>query len=83
MIEICKLTLTNPLFPDECLSNTACGSNALCHNTHGNHTCECIKGYHGNPYDGCVDINECRLNPCGPGAKCTNHLGDYSCQVNK
>ena len=37
---------------DECLGNTACGSNALCVNTVGNHTCECQQGFQGNPYNG-------------------------------
>ncbi len=27
----------------------------------------------------CADIDECRTNPCGPGAKCTNLLGDFQC----
>ena len=27
----------------------------------------------------CVDINECRSDPCGPGAKCVNQIGGYAC----
>lgn len=92
---------------NECLSNNACGSNALCINTVGNYTCECLEGFVGNPYDGvsraidleqsgkfarvslhdynrpslqCVDVNECRSNPCGSGAKCVNQIGGYVCQ---
>ena len=37
---------------DECLKPGACGSNALCINTVGNHTCQCQEGFTGNPYNG-------------------------------
>ena len=68
---------------DECLSNTACGSNSICINSVGNYTCECQSGFEGDPYTGCADIDECRLNPCGKGTKCTNLIGDFQCQCEK
>lgn len=58
----------------------ACGIHADCHNLPGNHTCLCVEGFEGNPYDGCVDVNEC-LYPesCGPEALCTNLEGGHRC----
>ncbi|CAB4059875.1 unnamed protein product [Lepeophtheirus salmonis] len=46
----------------------------------GNHTCSCIQGFQGDPYNGCVDIDECRSNSCGYGAICTNQIGGYICE---
>lgn len=37
---------------DECSRPGACGSNALCINTVGNHTCQCQEGFTGDPYTG-------------------------------
>ena len=39
---------------DECLKPGACGSNAICLNSVGNHTCQCLEGFSGNPYDGVI-----------------------------
>lgn len=58
-----------------------CGINADCENTPGNYSCLCKNGYHGDPYNGCVDIDEClEPNICGPGAVCTNLEGSYVCR---
>ena len=27
----------------------------------------------------CVDANECRSNPCGPGAVCSNEIAGFTC----
>ena len=37
---------------NECLKPNVCGSNAVCLNQVGNHTCQCLEGFQGNPYDG-------------------------------
>lgn len=65
---------------DECANPKACGANAICHNTPGNYTCECPRGFVGNPFDGCVDQNECENpNACAPGALCANVVGGREC----
>ena len=28
----------------------------------------------------CADLDECRGRPCGPGARCTNQIGGYTCE---
>ncbi|PIN19067.1 Serine/threonine protein kinase [Handroanthus impetiginosus] len=46
--------------------------------------CNCLTGFHGNPYlvDGCPDIDECTtLKPCE--GECTNLPGNYSCSCPK
>ncbi|PIN23594.1 Serine/threonine protein kinase [Handroanthus impetiginosus] len=48
------------------------------------HRCNCLTGFHGNPYlvDGCQDIDECTtLKPCE--GTCTNLPGNYSCSCPK
>jgi hypothetical protein len=42
--------------------------------------CLCSAGYTGNSNTGCTDIDECKGNPCGPGAVCNNEPGSFSCQ---
>ncbi|KAF2540796.1 hypothetical protein F2Q68_00029133 [Brassica cretica] len=49
--------------------------------------CVCNQGYIGNPYvlDGCVDIDECKINSytCRGGQHCVNTVGDYDCVGDK
>jgi hypothetical protein len=46
---------------DECATNQypKCMTNSECRNTIGNYLCVCQVGYNGDPYVGCIDINEC------------------------
>ncbi|KAI3841935.1 hypothetical protein MKW92_034043, partial [Papaver armeniacum] len=62
----------------------ACKNNTVCSNAPDNpgYRCACEKGYEGNPYLGCQDINECEdenNNPCY--GTCTNTLGGYNCSA--
>ncbi|KAI3953354.1 hypothetical protein MKX01_042332 [Papaver californicum] len=62
----------------------ACKNNTVCSNAPDNpgYLCGCDKGYEGNPYLGCQDINECEdenNNPCY--GTCTNTIGAYSCSA--
>ncbi|CAL4889221.1 unnamed protein product [Urochloa decumbens] len=45
------------------------------------YTCNCVDGYHGNPYvsDGCQDVDECQLPPekIGCFGHCTNTDGSF------
>ncbi|KAI3846185.1 hypothetical protein MKX03_016694 [Papaver bracteatum] len=61
----------------------ACKNNTVCSNAPDNpgYRCACEKGYEGNPYLGCQDINECEdeKNPCY--GTCTNTIGGYNCSA--
>ncbi|KAL2456692.1 Wall-associated receptor kinase 5 [Forsythia ovata] len=61
----------------------ACGKNSDCidmDTIFGGYRCKCKKGYEGNPYLECHDINECKIsNQCASFASCTNTLGSYHC----
>ncbi|KAJ4813334.1 Wall-associated kinase family protein [Rhynchospora pubera] len=62
----------------ECVS-----SNSVCidQTTGLGYSCNCSKGYHGNPYleDGCQDINECADSSICSGSICLNEPGGYQC----
>ena len=45
---------------NECERNV-CHKDAICHNTPGNFSCSCKKGYEGDGYKKCVDIDECQI----------------------
>ncbi|KAL2473593.1 Wall-associated receptor kinase-like 8 [Forsythia ovata] len=64
-------------------SDYACRKNSYCIdivNNYGGYQCRCNKGYEGNPYLECHDINECeKPNKCLPFGTCTNTLGSYNC----
>ncbi|KAL2456696.1 Wall-associated receptor kinase 2 [Forsythia ovata] len=61
----------------------ACGKNSYCIDMDtklGGYHCRCKKGYEGNPYLGCNDINECEIsNHCVSIGICTNTPGSYNC----
>ncbi|KAI3950425.1 hypothetical protein MKW92_016793 [Papaver armeniacum] len=62
----------------------ACKNNTVCLDAPYNpgYRCACDKGYEGNPYLGCKDINECEdqnNNPCY--GTCTNTIGGYNCSA--
>lgn len=57
-----------------------CGPNFECMLINADAQCICSAGYTGNSNTGCSDIDECKGNPCGPGAVCNNEPGSFSCQ---
>ncbi|KAI3997396.1 hypothetical protein MKX01_017766 [Papaver californicum] len=62
----------------------ACKNSTVCIDAPDNpgYRCACDKGYEGNPYLGCQDINECEDendNPCY--GTCTNTIGGYNCSA--
>ncbi|CAI9114847.1 OLC1v1015656C1 [Oldenlandia corymbosa var. corymbosa] len=67
-------------------SNYACKENSECYVEKGalGYRCRCSKGYEGNPYLGCQDIDECG-NPdqCGKNGVCINTTGSYYCNCKK
>lgn len=65
---------------NECADNP-CGPNALCVDTPGSFTCTCKEEYTGDPFRGCVDVNECEVleKPCGTHAICENAAPGYNC----
>ncbi|KAK4432265.1 Wall-associated receptor kinase [Sesamum alatum] len=65
-------------------SDFACLQNSYCLDSDtglGGYRCSCSDGYKGNPYlsPGCIDINECEINPCDENGICTNTQGSYTC----
>ncbi|KAI3932955.1 hypothetical protein MKW98_029188 [Papaver atlanticum] len=83
--ETCMEAARNP-------SSYACGQNTDCSVPEGNNTlgyrCNCRWGYTGNPYlqsstlGGCRDVDECKEICKGPGGKCENTEGNYTCVCN-
>ena len=57
----------------------ACGINSKC-TPSDPPRCLCEPGHTGNPAVGCSDVDECRDNPCGPGAHCINENGGFKCR---
>ncbi|XP_010459827.1 PREDICTED: wall-associated receptor kinase 4-like [Camelina sativa] len=63
------------------------GENSKCSNstTKTGYVCVCEDGYHGNPYLGCQDINECtntdpiRKHNCADSNTCENTPGSFHC----
>ncbi|KNC74470.1 hypothetical protein SARC_12985 [Sphaeroforma arctica JP610] len=65
---------------DAC-SSVPCGRGGSCRNDNGGttYTCTCFLGY-GKSGNTCVDIDQCKVNPCGEGrGVCTDAEGEYSC----
>lgn len=65
---------------NECQDNP-CGENAVCKDTVGSYVCTCKEDFTGDPFKGCVDINECVAleKPCGTHAICENAVPGYNC----
>ncbi|KAH6822096.1 hypothetical protein C2S53_000646 [Perilla frutescens var. hirtella] len=67
----------------------ACRGNTDCVDFNTNvrgYLCNCSKGYEGNPYLDCQDVDECvdsTTNPCDSNAICTNILGSFTCSCPK
>uniref|UniRef100_A0A915B3K6 EGF-like domain-containing protein n=1 Tax=Parascaris univalens TaxID=6257 RepID=A0A915B3K6_PARUN len=59
---------------DECqLSDFYCGEKGVCKNLIGSYECDCAEGYQQDSQGGqCVDIDECKYDPCDKAAVCTN-----------
>lgn len=66
---------------NECAENP-CGENAICTNSVGSFICACRPEFTGNPYKGCVDIDECAAlqEPCSAHAICENSSPGYNCK---
>ncbi|XP_057797250.1 wall-associated receptor kinase-like 1 [Salvia miltiorrhiza] len=74
----CSHTPRNSSFA--CKANTDCvdfGSEVE------GYLCKCSKGYVGNPYVACQDINECDENPCAPHSHCKNLPGSFNCTCSR
>ena len=59
-----------------------CGSNSVCSNNIGSFTCTCNPGFNDfQPYDECVDIDECKVggNNCQGNTDCWNTEGSFLC----
>ena len=65
----------------------ACGQNAECHIVAHSAYCNCIPGYEGDSFIGCVKVVEnshdmqdpCYQSPCGENAKCSVHNKAAKC----
>uniref|UniRef100_A0A915PK39 EGF-like domain-containing protein n=1 Tax=Setaria digitata TaxID=48799 RepID=A0A915PK39_9BILA len=66
---------------NECqLSDFYCGEKGVCKNLVGSYECECAEGFQRDQYTGqCVDIDECKYDPCDKSAACTNLHGSFRC----
>jgi hypothetical protein len=56
----------------------ACPANASCVGTGGAH-CECNAGFQSDGAGRCIEIDDCRNNPCGSEHVCNDSFNDYSC----
>uniref|UniRef100_A0A1J3G0A7 Wall-associated receptor kinase-like 18 n=1 Tax=Noccaea caerulescens TaxID=107243 RepID=A0A1J3G0A7_NOCCA len=75
----------NTTYSAEPETTCRCGKSTASEITYA--SCECKKGYLGNPYvpKGCEDIDECKrtFSVCGKGEKCENTIGGYQCVADK
>ncbi|KAF5291111.1 hypothetical protein FQA39_LY14353 [Lamprigera yunnana] len=55
-----------------------CGINAKC-TPSDPPKCMCLNGFKGDPFQGCIDVDECADNPCAYAAHCLNQKGGYKC----
>ena len=43
--------------------------------------CRCLPGFQLLPIQrACIDVDECKANPCGQGALCENSIGSFRCK---
>ncbi|XP_072255796.1 adhesion G protein-coupled receptor E3-like isoform X3 [Pyxicephalus adspersus] len=64
----------------ECKDNWICPQNISCNQKS---KCRCKAGFFAckkKTLRICADSDECRMNPCGPGADCQNTKGSYYCE---
>ncbi|VDD94411.1 unnamed protein product [Enterobius vermicularis] len=66
---------------DECeKAEFYCGEKGVCKNLIGGYECDCAEGYGQDPHTGqCIDIDECKFDPCDKAALCTNLAGSFKC----
>ena len=65
---------------DPCDTAT-CFPNAQCFVNNGVPMCRCLPGFQLLPIQrACIDIDECKANPCGEGALCENSIGSFKCK---
>lgn len=58
-----------------------CAPNAICSLATGRPECVCTRGFEGDPYRQCTDVDECLIpNVCVRNAKCINIRGSYDCR---
>ncbi|XP_071552987.1 uncharacterized protein [Panulirus ornatus] len=57
----------------------SCGINSKC-TPSDPPQCMCLPGFADGGPAGCVDINECRGNPCSENAICINEIGTFKCE---
>ncbi|KAL0798080.1 hypothetical protein Bca101_053254 [Brassica carinata] len=87
-----------PLVLDWSIGNQTCeevGNASMCgmrnntcfdSNSRPGYNCKCIEGYEGNPYLGCLDIDECTTNStihkhnCSDPSTCRNMVGGFYCK---
>ncbi|KAL0698025.1 hypothetical protein Bca4012_054147 [Brassica carinata] len=74
---------------EEVGNRSMCGMrNSTCFNSNSRpgYNCKCIEGYEGNPYLGCLDIDECTTNStihkhnCSDPSTCRNMVGGFDCK---
>ena len=66
--------------PDPCDTAT-CFPNSQCFVNNGIPMCRCLPGFQLLPIQrACIDVDECKANPCGQGALCENSIGSFRCK---
>ncbi|XP_069036121.1 uncharacterized protein [Lepisosteus oculatus] len=66
---------------DECAhgSSHSCSKDALCLNSVGSYSCQCLTGFQGNGFS-CADVDECDSpSACESNKECRNTPGSYLC----
>lgn len=68
-------------FLDECqIGTSTCDVTAVCYNSPGSYSCECLSGYSGDGYT-CTKILSCADVQCGQNAECVElSAGNPECR---